>query len=331
MSELERIANGVRAFADDVNGPAAAARQLDRAIRQLADASARLEGPEASQARAAVESAASSARAVSGSLESFRANAHAFADRLALGGGGSEPGLAGRPTDGHVSADSGTTAPSEVSPEPELVGGHQYQPVSGRLFGDSLSVETPMQGELGDCYLIAGIAAVAATQPSILRDGFGQSDGETTFLGVKVGDNVPDRGATAIDGSDWVALVEKAYAIQNGGYPSIQGGVASDAIQWLTNRPGRISFTSDLSDSQLLSMCRGGHPWVSSSLSPQSAQTPALQDLLDRYGVFAGHAYTVTGLDGSGRVTLRNPWGFDHPAPLPIHVFRQIFWRHCTA
>lgn len=103
---LQQIADGVRAFANDADGPLAAARQLDSALRELADASTRLTGAEASQVRTATGGATASAHSVAVQLESFQRDAIAFADRLASGqSGGSVDG--GASTNGAGAAGEG--------------------------------------------------------------------------------------------------------------------------------------------------------------------------------------------------------------------------------
>ena len=113
-----------------------------------------------------------------------------------------------------------------------------YSPVSGSLFGaNGPSYLDVQQGALGDCWLLASLAEVAARDPSDIRNMF-TYDGTTMENGSVVGlytvrffDNagapeyvtvdteLPSGGGyydQPVNGVLWVALAEKAYAEANG-------------------------------------------------------------------------------------------------------------------
>lgn len=46
----------------------------------------------------------------------------------------------------------------------------------------------------------------------------------------------------------------------------------------------------------------------------------------DAYGLASGHAYEVTGVE-DGKIIMKNPWGFNDPAPVPADKFLKEFER----
>jgi hypothetical protein len=145
-------------------------------------------------------------------------------DKWLLGGDMPSPSTAG---------DSATGAAKSV------VG--TYAQSMGTLFVDGISVTDVNQGSAGDCYLIAAIGGLAASQPAALQALFvdnGAVDGVRSW-GVRLFDAnghaqwvtvndmlpVPQAGSTSLayagpadknlNGEIWVPLLEKAYAQAN--------------------------------------------------------------------------------------------------------------------
>ena len=118
---LEHIAAGVRAFADDADGPIAAVRHFESSLARLADSTHRLAGPEANQMRGAIDDATRSARASAAAIETFRQDANAFADRLVGGGGGG--GISDQ-------SSSGNEAAKKSTPIEEIGYGQKWGPLS---------------------------------------------------------------------------------------------------------------------------------------------------------------------------------------------------------
>ena len=146
-----------------------------------------------------------------------------------------------------------------------------YTPVSGSLFGaNGPSYLDVQQGNVGDCWLMASLAEVAARDPqdivnmftadgttvengaavSLYKVRFFNSDGVAEY--VTVDTELPSGGGyydQAANGVLWAALAEKAYAEANGAgfvttgnegsdsYDALNGGDPSWALQAITGKP----------------------------------------------------------------------------------------------
>ncbi|MCA9552660.1 MAG: hypothetical protein KC933_21685 [Myxococcales bacterium] len=177
------------------------------------------------------------------------------------------------------------------------------------------------QGDLGDCWLMAGAAAVAH-QDSEYIQGRISKNADGTF-NVKLGDKTevvtatfPNAGyADATPGSQkdtlWAALVEKAYAQQAGGYGKLDGGNSGTAMEKLTGKPSTTtSITASTKADDLYTTLKAGkdgdHPMTFDTKS--SGSVSPLHD---------NHAYTVLDVyerDGQKYVKLYNPWGVNDGA-----------------
>jgi uncharacterized protein YukE len=164
-------------------------------------------------------------------------------------------------------ADSVTIAQLELSLpnmplEPPLPSGSKltYQPLPGSstLFGGGIDPDAQInQGDLGDCYFMAALAAVAAADPTFIQNHIAQNaNGTYTITLYQNGQPVPvtilpDLPATADganvydllpqDGATWAALYEKAYAQLNGGYDAI--GTGGDTVHSLPAITGKSPST----------------------------------------------------------------------------------------
>jgi hypothetical protein len=175
---------------------------------------------------------------------------------------------AGDGTDALIDKLSINVAPTT---EPTADSGTFYAPVSGTLFGASgPGFADVYQGAVGDCWLLASLAEVAARDPQDIRNMF-------TYVGTSVNDGVyvdtysvrffnsagvaeyvavdtelPDFGEYydhVENGVLWVALAEKAYAEANGAgyvttsqtgigsYAALNVGAPAWALQAITGGP----------------------------------------------------------------------------------------------
>uniref|UniRef100_A0A914UVY6 Calpain catalytic domain-containing protein n=1 Tax=Plectus sambesii TaxID=2011161 RepID=A0A914UVY6_9BILA len=199
------------------------------------------------------------------------------------------------------------------------------------------------QGELGDCWLLAAIAALA-DRPELLarvipdheflteNSGFERDSGYGgvfrfcfyhfgEWVEVCVDDLLPTYENrllmvhSASPEEFWGALLEKAYAKLFGSYEALKGGVCSDSLMDMT---GGICETFPL---------KRGAPRNFGSHLNQAVERGALictgiwgdanSNMLLPNGLVLGHAYTVSAVDtlylaNGGHVDLvriRNPWG----------------------
>ncbi len=232
---------------------------------------------------------------------------------------------------------SATTPNSSNNPtEPSAQYG-TYAAVSGSLFGANGPQFTDVhQGDVGDCWLMASFAAVAARYPSDITSMF-TSAGTSVVNGTTVNDYkvrfynasnqavyvtvdtaLPKSGSSFVydqvsNGVLWVALLEKAYAEANGmgyvttshpkqnSYESLDSGSPSWALQAIT---GKSSGVYSVNPTNLAAA------WKAGDIIVMGSSSSANDNLIvgDSGGT---HAYAVVGYNASSSspFELSNPWG----------------------
>jgi hypothetical protein len=213
-------------------------------------------------------------------------------------------------------------------------GGLVYSPASGTLFNPTTNKPSYLdvqQGNLADCWLLAGLAEVAARDPQDIVNMFtydgSVQDGTTgavvstytvRFFNnqgvaqyVTVDTELPDGGTfydQPINGVLWVALAEKAYAEANGAgivttnrvgnndYDALEYGAPSWLFQAITGKPAG-GFSMDMNT--VLADWNEGDlicPCTTNSVSPYIA---------------GGHCYALVGYNPtlSNPFLVFNPWG----------------------
>lgn len=177
------------------------------------------------------------------------------------------------------------------------------------------------QGDLGDCWLMAGAAAVARKDPGYIQNRISKND-DGTFA-VKIGSTTetvtptfPDAGyADPTPGNQedtlWPALIEKAYAQKMGGYAALDGGNSGDAMAALTGRAStKTSISSTTKADDLYKTLKAGkdgdHPMTFETKDSGVADP-----------LHENHAYAVLDVyerDGQKYVKVYNPWGVNDGA-----------------
>jgi len=255
---------------------------------------------------------------------------------------------------GNLSAGSSTTILHDLvdkwflgTDHPAVTGtGITYRTVAGSLFVNGPSYTDMFQGNLGDCYLIATLGALAKSNPSVIENmiipngdntwtvRFYESDGAPDY--VTVDRALPTNGygylvyagwcfqATNSQNELWIPLVEKAYAEwnetgQEGGagtnsYSSIESGnPAAVYDQVLGNQSAVYLPTTD--PTNLV------EPALINAITANKPVTAGTYDDPGN-GLVGSHAYTVIGYDSaSDTFLLYNPWGCAQPSPL---TFSQL-------
>lgn len=212
--------------------------------------------------------------------------------------------------------------------DPTVKAGYTYRAFAGNpLFAKSgPSMSDIRQGELGDCYFLAGLGAIAGDSPTTLRqnivdfnDGtYGVRLGDSFYrvdndLPVRTGSTQAAFAALGRENSMWVAVAEKAFAHYRRGqssYASIEGGnvveanrafgATSSGLQTFASYGNATSLIADLYNRWSTYQSVGVEFWNGPSNGP----------------VVLGHAYTVVSFvrDAVGAITsvvVRNPWGVD--------------------
>jgi hypothetical protein len=217
------------------------------------------------------------------------------------------------------------------------------------------------QGALGDCYLIAGMAAVARADPRAIQDAI-KDNGDGTFdvtlflratrssrpravtrtvdarLAVKSAGRPLYAGTGDTDGDQvelWTALIEKTVAQHKESYDLISGGningdgfVFAGVSELLTGKAESYMSTDRMDgDEALLYMSfalEEKKPLVASSKNIEGDEE--LTREANRYNVYWNHAYAPESVDlGARTVNLQNPWGSSHVRDLPIDKFLQYY------
>jgi hypothetical protein len=245
----------------------------------------------------------------------------------------------------------------------EPAAGRLYSPASGTLFGPAgPSYLDVQQGNLGDCWLMASLAEVAARntcdigsmitpagttwvdgdQVSLynvrLYDGSGVAhtitvDGELPMGGAFY--DHPVGGSGAINGSAnpvlWAALVEKAYAVanrygfvttKNPGFASYRTMDGGDAAPALQAITGQSASDNNINPSDAVSAWNQGKLVVLCTTSPQSSY------------IEASHDYALVSYDATNATfTIYNPWGTDSSGWAPGHSGTKygLFWANAAA
>jgi hypothetical protein len=208
--------------------------------------------------------------------------------------------------------------------------GAAYSPVSGTLFGPGgPSYLDVRQGNVGDCWLLASLAEVAARAPADIYSMFTYV-GTTVENGAVVGvynvrlfDNtgaphyimvdteLPAGGNLydhPVNGVLWVALAEKAYAQANGlgfvttshmgsdSYSALDDGSPAWALRAITGKPPSAFYI----DPTNLAAA-----WNAGKLICLTATTPSSPYIVGH------HIYAVVGYDPSSSQSFKvfNPWG----------------------
>lgn len=219
--------------------------------------------------------------------------------------------------------------------EPSLAAGDAGKASFGKLSNPltvgGIGEDDVEQGQLGDCYFLASLEAVAHSKPQLLENAIRDNkDGTFTVtlwshpdgggaphkVQVTVDDKFAlsggqSRYATSRTGELWPLVFEKAYAEWKGGYEAIQGGMATNALAALTGaRPGWVPVDDKTSATAI-------YEKISRLLKSGASVVASTQDLKREVpGVIEGHSYTVLGAveqNGQKFIQLRNPWGSSEP------------------
>ncbi|RIV34367.1 hypothetical protein D2L64_23585 [Micromonospora radicis] len=259
------------------------------------------------------------------------------------------------------------------------------QPVP--LFDGPPHREQVRQGVLGDCGMLATMAAVAGYRPDVLTQLFQPNpDGSVDVLlhesvlhgdtstptgrrvRITVRPDVPLHAGSAgrsayadrsANGSGWASVLEKALAaVDRTWTPQRRDAWQRDWITWsgkddphhaaplgyarlhvgstsylqaelmtqLTGVPSRMSLFDTRPGQEaavaarLTALLAAGSPVIVGT-RPEDQYPPELANL--PFGLYATHAYEVVSVT-DGLVQLRNPWGVEHPAPIPVRDFLNL-------
>jgi hypothetical protein len=237
----------------------------------------------------------------------------------------------------------------------------RYGPVAGTPFvrdsADASDIDPSDvdQGSLGDCFLLASLAAIARANPEIIRNAI-TDNGDGTYtvklhfifgpMGLKISKDVTVTptfplagGGTAYAGKGdvdpsgtpelWAMLIEKAYAKAIGGYDELdEGGDSEEGLAALTGKEAESWDADDYEPGELLTKIEKllADGWA---LTAETIDESFLADFLMKareQKVVLGHVYTIMGVNpGAGTLDLRNPWAREHLTGFPARHFAYLF------
>jgi len=270
--------------------------------------------------------------------------------------------------------DDSTTTTTRRTQEEELPGlrpkheGKEYEDfengtafVKGANDDHAVAANDVKQGALGDCYLIAGMAAVARADPKLIEKLI-KDNGDGTYdvslyirphrrgYPRRVTKTVDSRLAVKYSGKPlyagagdkedgkvelWSALIEKTVAQHKDSYDSISGSkIGKDGFTYSgTNEllTGKIEnyFSTDNMDSDEALL------WIDLALEEGNPVTTSTRNLKEdedltreanAKNVYWNHAYAPMSVDlDAETVDLQNPWGSSHVESLSGEDFIKYY------
>jgi len=205
----------------------------------------------------------------------------------------------------------------------------EYQKVEGKSFTNDISPQDVKQGELGDCYYMASLAAIAKQNPELIRKMIQENaDGsyavtlykekrswktlwrKPEFEPVTIQVNkeflqwplmhINYGAGPGDDGTQnelWPMIAEKAYAQHKGSYMKIGGGHGADAMELISGKASKTQQAEATSLAQLADWVGRGY-----------AITAGTGNVVTNKRIKPDHAYYVVGVDrAAGTVILGNP------------------------
>jgi len=238
----------------------------------------------------------------------------------------------------------------------------------GEMLSHATDYDDPIQGSVGNCWLIAAMAAVAWADPySIVSRVRPMDENEhdrmnaIQFYSVPSSHNAPTMRVeltpkTLVDsyggwipycrcsdeGEIWPEVYEKAFAKWASQDPTDEPDITSTAygdpgaaLAQLNGKTPYWYYTWDNSPDQLWGIVRENSV-AFKTVNPMTAWTFGSGDQYNGSNIVANHAYTILGWawnNGKQYIVLRNPWGFDEPAGLNTYqgmliFFDSSFWHY---
>lgn len=220
----------------------------------------------------------------------------------------------------------------------------QYNHLNSRLFATpddpllSISPDAVVQGTIGDCYYLAAVSSLAASNPQAIRDMI-RDNGNGTYTVTFPGDTanpVTINGPTDAERGlyngghkygTWAGILERAFgqyqsehanlfrrarvSWESGGNIPTEYAGASGQTSWTTELlTGRSTETISASNSELATRLERA---IDSNSAITAGINPRLFSNTSTDGYPTRHAYSIIDFEpdgqGGGMVTVRNPWG----------------------
>jgi hypothetical protein len=207
----------------------------------------------------------------------------------------------------------------------------------------SINIDDTIQGYLGDCWVLATIAAAAEKPERVWRMFDTKSYNPAGVysirlyelgvpLSVVIDDYLPISGtqnlfvkANTPQKETWPLLIEKAFSKLHGNYKAIEGGWMVDAGNTFLGTGGSsISITSTTTADSI---------WTNAKTWDDAGYVVTAATSASANGIIGGHAYTFISehvLSNGARVfKLRNPWGASEW--IGAYADTDVFWTNNPA
>lgn len=221
--------------------------------------------------------------------------------------------------------------------------------------GSDISMNDVDQGQVGDCYYLSSVGAIAKDYPEMFELNGNKSivkeDGDnyivTLYLRqdkesmdrtpkeVKVSkkaffkENGDPLYAGKGDDELWVMILERAFAQEMGSFDNIDGGLASNALEILTGKEAHkrsiesISGSNSDKETYILEQLKVAeekkYPVVIDTKGTGEEEIKVIDANGNEVTLFSGHAYTFDRLEGK-TIHLYNPHGENH-----LHLTMDVF------
>lgn len=231
--------------------------------------------------------------------------------------------------------------------------------VKGGTDKSSVDPNDVAQGALGDCYLMAAMAATARANPEHIQKLI-KDNGDGTYdvtlyvrknawskpvpVTKKIDARLPGDGSSNLyagfgDQSGgkremWPALLEKTLAQHKGSYETIQGGQIATgfnfagATELFTGKTENYYNMDNLKeDDVLLTLGAALEKHQTATVDSRNMENDAaMSQEANKVNVYGNHAYAVESVDIDKRtVSLQNPWGSNHVKDLSVTLLKKYY------
>ncbi|MHA7126142.1 C2 family cysteine protease [Janibacter indicus] len=263
------------------------------------------------------------------------------------GSQGERPTRAAGPTAAAPGEESGTTKEKDNPNYDADRDEAEDTVIEGPLFRDGVSPTDVEQGSLNDCWFIASMQSVAATDPDVITNNV-KDNGDGTYdvtlyrdgepITYRVDASVPANGQNPVFADNaspserelWPILYEKAMAQHMGGnWDDMDFDTAAQGLEAIT---GRDVESHETGDGGFLGI--GGAPDLDEMREILGNDGQIMLDSHDDNGgrplyedntIAKNHMYWVKGITDDGKLQLVNPWD---PGAAPIEMTYEEYQKN---